>query len=75
MRKSLACPTCGGMQDFRPLDDAERSAVKEQLKIPYVHDYWRCDVAGCLRFQRWDKRRDGGLLPERFRRQAADGEK
>ncbi|MFE0804773.1 hypothetical protein [Streptomyces sp. NPDC058812] len=40
-----------------------------------MHDYWRCDVAGCVRFQRWDKQRDGGLLPERFRGQAADGEK
>lgn len=65
--KSRACPTCGGMQDFRPLNDAERAVVRHLKKIAYVHDYWRCGVAGCLRFQRYDKLSDGGLFPEEFR--------
>ncbi|AVH58734.1 MULTISPECIES: hypothetical protein [Streptomyces] len=67
MTKSKACPTCGGMQDFRPLTDAEKVAVQTIKKIVYVHDYWRCAVAGCLWFQRYDKRSDGGFLPEEFR--------
>lgn len=66
-KKSKACPTCGGMQDFRPLNDEERAAVREQKKINYVHDYWRCTAAGCLSFQRYDKKSDNGLLPEKFR--------
>ena len=72
MTKSRACPTCGGMQDFRPLNAAEKAAVRaEKGERHYVHDYWRCTVAGCLWYQRYDKRSDGGFLPETFREEPA----
>lgn len=72
MTKYLDCPTCGGMHDFRLLNHAEKAAVRATTEITYVHDLWRCTVPGCVRFQRWDKKSEGGLLPEEFREKTAD---
>ncbi|WP_327428738.1 MULTISPECIES: hypothetical protein [unclassified Streptomyces] len=65
--KRLACRTCGTMQDFRLLNDAEKAAVRKDKGIPFVHDYWRCTASGCLWYHRWYKKSDGGTLPEEFR--------
>jgi hypothetical protein len=60
------------MQDFRPLNDAEKAAVrKAKGERHYVHNYWRCTVAGCLTYQRYGSRSDGGRLPEEFKEKAA----
>ncbi|GAA4998230.1 MULTISPECIES: hypothetical protein [Streptomyces] len=71
MTKSKSCPTCGTMQDFRRLDDAEKEAVRKDKGIQYVDDYWRCTAPGCRTYQRYDKKSDRGLLPEEFREEAA----
>ncbi|MGW1722921.1 hypothetical protein ACWCQK_08345 [Streptomyces sp. NPDC002306] len=65
--KYLDCRNCGDMQDFRPLTDEEKDAVRSVVEVSYVHDYWRCTAVGCLRFQRWYAKRDGASLPEEFR--------
>ncbi|MFI6464250.1 hypothetical protein [Streptomyces sp. NPDC050528] len=71
MTRRKACPTCDGWQDFRPVRGAEKAAIRaEKGARHYVHDYWRCTAAGCLWYQRWYSRGDGGLLPEEFREEA-----
>ncbi|MFI6852900.1 hypothetical protein [Streptomyces sp. NPDC050416] len=68
-----ACRTCGTMQDFRKLNEEERAAVREEKKDPrhYVDNLWRCTVKGCLWYQPYLHTDGGGLLPERFREEAA----
>lgn len=65
----LACPTCGGMQVFRPLNAEEKAAVRAEKGDPrhYVDWYWRCTVKGCLTYYRHLNMSDRGTLPERFR--------
>ena len=68
MTTSRMCPTCRSRQDVRKLNDAERAAVREE-KGPrhYVHDLWRCTAKGCLWYQPYFRKGDGGVLPEKFR--------
>jgi hypothetical protein len=69
----LDCPTCGTMQDFRPVNDEEKAAIREERGDPrhYVDWYWRCTAKGCLSYYRHLKKSDGGLLPEKFREEEA----
>ncbi|MFJ5266134.1 hypothetical protein ACIQAC_37310 [Streptomyces sp. NPDC088387] len=72
MTISRMCPTCRNRQDFRKLDDAEQAAVrKEKGERHYVHDLWRCTAEGCRWYQPYLHTAGGGLLPERFGKQAA----
>ncbi|MFI6564567.1 hypothetical protein [Streptomyces sp. NPDC050534] len=66
------CPTCRSRQKFRPLDNAEKAAVREK-KGPrfYVGNLWRCTAERCLWYQPYLNRGKGGLLPESFRKEAA----
>ncbi|GAA4801263.1 hypothetical protein [Streptomyces ziwulingensis] len=70
-----ACRTCRTMQDFVKLTEEERAAVRaERGRRHYVHDLWRCTAEGCAWYQPYLHTDGGGLLPERFRRQAATAE-
>jgi hypothetical protein len=70
--RTLACPTCGGMQEFRLLDAAERAAVRaERGDRHQVDNLWRCTATGCLTYYRHLNRRDRGRLPDTFRGEAA----
>jgi hypothetical protein len=71
--RTLHCPTCGGMEVFRPLNAEERAAVREERKDPryYVDDLWRCTAKGCLTYYPHLRKRDRGLLPEKFREEEA----
>ncbi|MEV0320364.1 hypothetical protein ACIBKX_05065 [Streptomyces sp. NPDC050658] len=60
--KTKDCPSCGGMQEFRPLTELEKELVRTLKGKQYVDDYWRCARPGCLRFQRWNDKGDGGYL-------------
>ncbi|MFD7706709.1 hypothetical protein ACFV6E_30860 [Streptomyces sp. NPDC059785] len=67
MYKHLDCLNCGTMQDFRRVRwDAEKAAIREITGKRNVEDYWRCTRKGCLRFQRWTDKHDGGTLPVEF---------
>ncbi|MHA5053318.1 hypothetical protein [Streptomyces sp. SD15] len=72
MSKYLDCLNCGTMQNFRLLEPPEKAAVKVITQADYVDDYWRCEAARCLRFQRWYAKGDGGTLPEEFLAPAPD---
>jgi hypothetical protein len=66
------CPNCRGMQDFRRMVAAEKAAVREKEGPRYfVGDLWRCDVKGCVRYQPYFSKRNGGDLPEKFREEKA----
>jgi len=69
----LSCPTCRTMQDFRPLNDEEKAAVrKDKGDDRYrVDNLWRCTAKGCLTYYRHLNKYDRGLLPERFREEKA----
>ncbi|MFE5815579.1 hypothetical protein [Streptomyces sp. NPDC056479] len=67
----LSCPTCGTMQDFRPLNGAEKAAVRADKGVRYVDWYWRCTAKGCLTYYRHLNMSDRGLLPEKFREEEA----
>ena len=71
-----ACRTCGTMQDFRKLNEEERAAVRAEKKDPrhYVDNLWRCTAQGCLWYQPYLHTNGGGLLPERFKEEAATAE-
>ncbi|MDF3148309.1 MULTISPECIES: hypothetical protein [unclassified Streptomyces] len=62
------CPRCAGSgtQEFRPLTPKELEAIKADRG-----DLWRCTGEGCRWYQPWHKQRDGGLLPEELKIQAA----
>ena len=69
---SRMCPTCRSRQDFRRLDDAEKAAVREEKgDRHYVHDLWRCTADRCLTYYPHLRKRDRGLLPEKFREEEA----
>ncbi|MEU5316473.1 hypothetical protein AB0G67_07070 [Streptomyces sp. NPDC021056] len=70
--RKLACPTCGTMEDFRLLTEAEKTAVREDKGAGYrVDNLWRCTAEGCLSYYRHLNKNDGGRLPDKFREEKA----
>jgi hypothetical protein len=63
------------MQEFRPLNDEEKAAVRaERGDRHQVDNLWRCTAKGCVSYYRHLNKSDRGLLPERFRKEAAASE-
>jgi hypothetical protein len=72
MIRDRECPTCGSMQKFRQLDDAEKAAVREKNGARYfVNDLWRCTAVGCRTFFPAGRRHEHDLLPEKFGKEEA----
>ncbi len=66
------CPTCRRRQKFRPLNPAERAAVREKKGARFfVGNLWRCTAKGCLWYQPHLNRGKGDLLPETFQDETA----
>ncbi|MEU0072368.1 hypothetical protein ABZ027_22890 [Streptomyces sp. NPDC006332] len=70
--RTLDCPTCGTMQEFRGLTDEEKAAIRAEKGDRHpVDNLWRCTATGCLTYYRHLNKYDRGLLPEKFREEAA----
>ncbi|WP_406329987.1 hypothetical protein [Streptomyces sp. NBC_00203] len=70
--RSLDCPTCGTMQDFRLLTDKEKAAIRSKKGDRHqVDNLWRCTAKGCLSYYRHLNKGDRGVLPEEFREEKA----
>ncbi|WSQ09247.1 hypothetical protein OG604_16520 [Streptomyces sp. NBC_01231] len=70
--RTLDCPTCRSMQEFRLLNDEEKAAIRaEKGDGHHVDNLWRCTAKGCLTYYRHLKKSDRGRLPDRFGEEAA----
>lgn len=66
--RTLDCPNCRGMQEFRLLNGEEKAAIRAQKGDRHpVDNLWRCTAKGCLTYYRHLNKGDRDLLPERFR--------
>jgi len=73
--RTLDCPTCRTMQEFRLLTDEEKAAIRaDKGDRHHVDNLWRCTAKGCLTYYRHLNKGDRGRLPDRFGEEAAAGQ-